>query len=81
MSDSQVDQREEFLTSIYYDINNPGSFGGAKRLYEAAKQRDPSIDFIFVKEWLKNQSTYTNFRQRKKKFERLAIIVDRLDEQ
>ena len=81
MAQAQLDQREELLKRIYYDINSAGSFGGAKRLLNIAKQSDPSIDLIHVKEWLQSQEAYTNFRQKRKRFQRLTIIVDRIDEQ
>uniref|UniRef100_A0A158P530 Integrase catalytic domain-containing protein n=1 Tax=Tetranychus urticae TaxID=32264 RepID=A0A158P530_TETUR len=55
MSDTQMDQREELLKRLYYDLDSHGSFGG--------------------------QETYTNFRVRRKNFQRLAVLVDRIDEQ
>uniref|UniRef100_A0A158P4P5 Integrase catalytic domain-containing protein n=1 Tax=Tetranychus urticae TaxID=32264 RepID=A0A158P4P5_TETUR len=55
MSDTQLDQREELLKRLYYDLDSHGSFGG--------------------------QETYTNFRVRRKNFQRLAVLVDRIDEQ
>uniref|UniRef100_A0A158P4L6 Integrase catalytic domain-containing protein n=1 Tax=Tetranychus urticae TaxID=32264 RepID=A0A158P4L6_TETUR len=81
MSEAQVDQREELLKNLYFNLSSPGSFGGAKRLFAAAKEQDPSIDYNFVKQWLLNQDTYRNFRLRRKKFDRLPVLVDRIDEQ
>ena len=71
MAQAQLDQREELLKRIYYDINSAGSFGGAKRLLNIAKQSDPSIDLIHVKEWLQSQEAYTNLRERERDFKDL----------
>ena len=81
MAQAQLDQREELLKRIYYDINSEGSFGGAKRLLRIAKQSDPSIELVHVNDWLQSQDAYTNFKQKRRRFQRLPIIVDRIDEQ
>lgn len=81
MAKSSVDQREELLKRIYYDVNSSGSFGGATRLFKAAKQSDPEIELSQVKEWLQGQDAYTNFKPKRKRFPRVPILVNRLDEQ
>ena len=76
-----MEQRQELLKRIYYDINSTGSFGGAKRLFDKVKAIDPSINLKQVRDWLKGQETYTNFKSRRIHFHRLPILVDRVDEQ
>ncbi len=79
MSEPQVEQREELLKILYYDLDSCGSFGGAKRLFNVAKQFDPSIDYKFVKKWLTRQAIYTIFRTRRKTNQRLAVLVESMN--
>lgn len=76
-----MEQYQDLLNEIYYDINNHGSFGGATRLFNAAKQVAPSITINQVREWLQSQEVYSNFKPKKNRFPRLPVIVDRVDEQ
>lgn len=76
-----MDQRQELLKRTYYDLDSLGSFGGAKRLFDVVKRNNPSIELTDVKDWLKSQDAYTNFRPKRIKFERVTINVDRVDEQ
>ena len=81
MAQAQLDKREELLKRIYYDVDSVGGFGGAKRLFAAAKRSDPTINYEQVKDWLTGQEAYTNFKAKRKRFSRLPILVDRIDEQ
>lgn len=74
-----MDNAQKVLNEIYFNVNNPASFGGKQHLIVAAKERN--IDKKVVEEWLKSQDTYNLFKPRKKKFIRLPIIVDNIDDQ
>ena len=76
-----MDNFEEVLENIYYDVNKPASFGGKLQLLKAAKEETPKITLKDVEQWLKTQDTYNVFRPRKKKFARLPILFDDIDEQ
>lgn len=71
----------ELLESIYYNPKAEGSFGGLKKLYNAALKKDPSLKLRQVENWLNKQNAYTLFKQRRKNFLRVPILVDYLDEQ
>ncbi len=65
---------EETLSNIYFDINNPASFGSAYRLYKAAKKIDQTITLSKVKNWLSGQTAYVLHRSSKTKFPRRKTI-------
>ena len=69
------------LVNIYFDVSNPASFGGVKKLYNAAKAISPEISFKNVQDWLKTQLTYTLHKQIINKFKRNRILVQRKNEQ
>lgn len=56
---------EELLKSIYY--NPKTGLQSAQKLYQKARERDPSISLSTVKKWLANQSTKQIFYQHKPK--------------
>lgn len=72
---------EQSLKQIYYNPLNPGSFGGIKRLFDTAREIMPDITYKQVHDWLLEQSTYNLFKKSIKKFPRLPILVDSIDEQ
>lgn len=66
------------IRSKYVTPDSTGSFGGVRRLYETV-QKEASLKQ--VEDWLKDQDTYVLFRQVKRKFPRLPILVNKIDEQ
>jgi len=69
------------LKKLYYSPKSAGSFGGVAKLWREAVKQDPEIRLVDVDNWLRDQDTYTMFRQAKRRFPRLKILVDRIDEQ
>ena len=47
------------LKSIYFEPNNPASFGGVDRLLEAGKKTDPELKKHDVEEFLRQHDAYT----------------------
>lgn len=66
------------IKTAYVTPNSPGSFGGIRRLYEVVKGKSKLKD---VENWLKNQDTYSLFKQVRRNFPRLPILVNDIDEQ
>ena len=64
----------KILRDIYLRASHPSSFGGARKLYEAAHNVDPSITTAFVKKWLEGQDSYTLNKPLKRKFQRSRLI-------
>lgn len=73
--------RNDILERIYYDPKNPASFSTDKKLYEAARDEDPTIRLKDVQDWLKKEITYTLHKPARVSFARNPIIVSKIDEQ
>ena len=65
----------ETLKRIYYDEENPGSFGGVEKLWRAAKKINKGVKRSEVAEWLSGQDAYTLHRETQQKFVRRKTIV------
>ena len=72
---------DNILKNIYYNIKEPSSFSGINKLFTEAKKKLPKLRIEDVKNWLSGQSTYTLYKPIKRKFNRLPILVDDIDEQ
>lgn len=71
----------ELLSKIYYNPQNPGSFGGVNKLYEFARRENTDINKNEVENWLKSQNVYTLHKPIRKRFKRNKIYVSYIDEQ
>lgn len=58
------------LKSIYFDPQNPGSFGGVERLSKAA-----NVSKSFAKKWLMHQDVYTLHKPVRYKYQRRPTIA------
>ena len=76
-----MESNSKKLEKIYFDPKSPGSFGSVKKLYSIAKKMMPDLSYKDVEKWMYDQDSYTLFRQVNKKFPRLPILVDKVDEQ
>ena len=72
---------DDLLSKIYFDVQNPGSFGGVRKLYVEAKKINPNISFKSVKSWIENQLTYSLHKSIRNNFKRNRIIVQRKNDQ
>jgi transposase InsO family protein len=71
--------KTDFLRSIYYDPKHPASFGGVKKLYDAARHKGYTMKR--VKEWLSKQDTYTLHKPARVNFPRSRVHVAGIDSQ
>ena len=72
---------DNLLSKIYFDVQNPGSFGGVRKLYIEAKRINPNISYNNVKSWIENQLTYSLHKSIRNNFKRNRIIVQRKNDQ
>ena len=71
----------DFLSKIYYDPNNTGSFGGLDRLWRAVKSTGrKGVTKNDVRQWLKSQDVYTLHRPARRNFPRRKVFVSLIDE-
>ncbi|GMF14458.1 unnamed protein product [Phytophthora lilii] len=61
----------ELLSKLYY--NPKTGFVGAQALYEKARELDPRIKFINVKDWYASQIDIQRFQEQKKRFDGFKI--------
>src|SRR5579871_6654317 len=70
------------LKEIYYNPNQPGSFGSVESLLRAAKDKGiEGVDRNKVEKFLRDQRTYTVHKQARKVFTRNKTIVKGIDDQ
>jgi hypothetical protein len=72
----------EYLTDLYYDPAQPGSFSGLQKLWKIVKSdNDYGLTYGDVKEWLSTQETYKRHKPVKRLFKRQRIIMSAIDQQ
>ena len=74
-----MDSVEAVLEKIYYDPENPSSFGSVQKLLREAKKQVRGISRRQVENWLSGQDTYTLHRSIKRKFQRIPSYADHVD--
>lgn len=72
---------EEYLTKLYTDVNNSGSFASASRLWKEARKTYPKLSLKTVKHFLESRPEYTLHRNVRKHFDRAPVITNGLHEQ
>lgn len=73
---------KEYLKSVYYDVESPGSFTSPEKLYQVIKSRGQfKISRNKIKQWLREQDVYTLHKDLKRKFIRRKIITSGVDVQ
>lgn len=61
--------KQEILEKIYFDADNPGSYGGVSRLAKAAR-----LPVKVAREWLMRQDAYTLHKPVRYKFKRRKVL-------
>ena len=68
---------DSYLTSIYFDPNNPATFGGVDKVYRYVKSKKKAISRGQIQKWLSAQSVYTKNKPVRRTFKRPRVIVPR----
>lgn len=76
-------QLNEYFEKIYYDIGNPGGYGGITKLFRAVEEQGNPHNLTRqnVEDWLFTQPTYAKYAPYKKVFPRQKILMNTMDEQ
>ena len=69
------------LNNLYFDTKSPAAFTGLLPLYREAKKKNPSLTLAAVREWLRENETYTLHKPVRYKFKRNRVIVNEIDDQ
>ena len=69
------------LDKIYYSVGEPGSYGGVKRLVEAAKAKGIKVSENLIKKYLSDQASYSLHKPARRHFSRNPTVVGGIDQQ
>lgn len=72
---------EEILRKVYYDPENPASFGGVDAVYKEARKQDKNVTKDQIRNWLREQPAYTLHKPIRRHFKRNRVIVYGIDHQ
>ena len=72
---------DDYLTDLYYNLNNPESFSSIQRIYRSGKKKFPELKKKEVKIWFQKQAAATLHKPIRYKFPRNKTIVKRMGEQ
>jgi len=82
MDPASTDERDKQLDDIYYNPQDPGSYGGVKRLLKRAREVGiPEINQAKIKDYLRDQQAYTLHKPARKHFTRNRTITGAIDKQ
>ena len=69
------------LDEIYYNPSNLGSYGGVRRLFLAAKENGLKISEKSIKNYLRDQASYSLHKPARRNFKRNPTVVGGIDQQ
>jgi hypothetical protein len=72
---------DSLLRNIYFNLDNPASYGSVAALYKEAKRTNNSVTLAQVKNWLNAQDTYTLQKPAIRKFARRKTIARGIGDQ
>lgn len=70
----------EILSKIYYDVSNPAGYSSVDKLYSAARKELPTLRLKQVKDWLRDQETYTLHNKARKRYPRRKTLSRGIDD-
>lgn len=77
-----MNEIEEYLSSVYFDLKRSGGFGGVDRLYRDVKEEGKhKLSRKQILEWLMKQDAYTLHKPVRRNFKRNRVLVGGIDEQ
>ena len=73
---------KDYLASIYYDVQHPGSYAGPDKLYKTVQAEGKfKIGRYRIRKWLQDQETYSLTRSARRTFPRNRVVVAGRDSQ
>ena len=74
-----LNQTNQLLQKLYYEVDRPSALGGVDKLYRAARRY--GLKRTQVLDWLRQQPGYTLHKPARKRFRRNRVIVFDIDSQ
>ena len=72
-----LNQTNQLLQKLYYEVDRPSALGGVDKLYRAARRY--GLKRTQVLDWLRQQPGYTLHKPARKHFRRNRVIVFDID--
>ena len=73
---------KQLLEQYYYNVNNPGAYSSAKKLYRVLQKRYPNrFSLTYIQKWLTGVDSYSVLKQVRRKFRTPNVRVTYIDEQ
>lgn len=66
--------KHNLIRKVFFDLNSPGAYAGAEKVFLEAHRRNPKITRSEVKEYLQSEDTYTIYKPKRNRFPRLKTI-------
>lgn len=63
----------------YFDVSEPGSYGGVQALYRLLREKNVKITLKQVREWLAEQDSYSLHKPVRRRFQRRRIYARTID--
>lgn len=73
-------KKNDLIEKSYIKIDNPGSLGGVRKLYEQLKKKNKNIKYSDVENYISTQDEYSLHKPLKKKFARNKVLVFDIDD-
>jgi transposase InsO family protein len=67
------------MEDVYFNVREPGSYGGITSLYRQMRQKDRKITVKQVREWLAEQESYGLHKPVRRRFKRRKIYAHGID--
>ena len=71
---------KEYLETFYFNPESPGAFSGPPKLKNILKKAGYDISIDSIRNWLKDQDSYSLFKPVKHKFKRNRVITQGIDD-
>ncbi len=72
---------DNVLREVYYNLNNPATYSGIRKVWLEAKKQLPKLKLREVKDWLADQYTYNLHKPVRYKYERRQVLAPVIDYQ
>ena len=77
----ETNQPTDVISDMYYDTAGAGAYGGVERLHRAARESGAAVNRDSIREFLRDQQSFTLHMPARKHFARNRTFVSGIDKQ